>query len=60
MDSKLKTLKQFINGDWFAASVALDRPEQTLRTRIRSGKDWRVMKIGKGYRCILVDEPPKR
>ena len=55
----MKTLKQYIGKDWLKATIALGRSEQTLRTRLKSGKDWRVMTIGKHDRCVLVDSPAK-
>lgn len=54
---KLPTLKEYAdNIGWQQAVATLGKPEQTLRSRIKSGKKWLVIDIGKKKRCAMVDE----
>lgn len=53
---ELPTLQEFIDSvGWIEATVALNKVEPTLRTRLRSGRDWRVVTVNGVNRCALVD-----
>lgn len=54
---KLPTLQEYIDKHGWQKSVAtLGKPEQTLRSRLKSNKNWQVVSVGKQKRCAMVDD----
>ena len=56
MINKLPELADYIKSvGWHKATQNLDKVEATLRSRLRSGKNWRVIDVEGVKRCAMID-----
>ena len=56
MNYELPHLADYIKSvGWHKATQTLDKVEATLRSRLNSGKNWRVIEIAGVKRCAMID-----
>lgn len=59
---KVQTLKDYTDSvKAFEATIALGKPDSSIRSRLRSGKNWVVIDVSdnpkvKKLRCALIDD----
>lgn len=57
----MQPLREYLDSvGMIKATYILGKPEGTIRSRLRSGKNWQILIVKDKKRCVLIDDSETR